>query len=44
LLKEDVSDDLLRDMILEANGGAGVGEGVERDEFEGIMRRAGAWR
>jgi len=39
-----VSDDLLRDMILEANGGAGVGKGVERDEFEGIMRRAGVWR
>ena len=43
-LKEDVDEDVLRDMILEANGGAGVQRGVERDEFEGIMRRAGIWR
>lgn len=43
-LKEDVSDDLLRDMILEANGGAGVGQGVGRDEFANVMRRAGVWR
>lgn len=43
-LKEDVEEDLLRDMILEANGGAGVGKGVEKDEFEGVMRRAGVWR
>jgi hypothetical protein len=44
VLKEDVSEDVLRDMILEANGGAGVGKGVERDEFENIMRKAGVWR
>jgi hypothetical protein len=43
-LKEDVSDDLLKDMILEANGGAGVGKGVERGDFEEVMRRAGVWR
>jgi hypothetical protein len=43
-LKEDVSDDLLRDMILEANGGAGIGHGVGRDDFEEVMRRAGVWR
>lgn len=43
-LKEDVDEDVLRDMILEANGGAGVGRGVERDEFEGVLRRAGVWR
>jgi Ca2+-binding EF-hand superfamily protein len=43
-LKEDVDEVVLRDMILEANGGAGVQRGVERDEFEGIMRRAGIWR
>lgn len=43
-LKEDVSDDLLRDMILEANGGAGIGVGVEKDEFAEVMRRAGVWR
>lgn len=39
-----VTDDLLRDMILEANGGAGVSRGVSRDEFEEVMRRAGVWR
>ncbi|KAH7395965.1 hypothetical protein BKA64DRAFT_709337 [Cadophora sp. MPI-SDFR-AT-0126] len=44
MLKEDVDDELLRRMILEANGGAGVAEGVNREEFEGIMRRAGLWR
>jgi Ca2+-binding EF-hand superfamily protein len=43
-LKEDVEEDVLRDMILEANGGAGVGRGVERDEFEAVLRRAGVWR
>lgn len=43
-LKEDVSDDVLRDMVLEANGGAGVGQGVDRDAFESVMRRAGVWR
>ncbi|TPX17285.1 uncharacterized protein E0L32_012252 [Thyridium curvatum] len=43
-LKEDVPEELLRDMILEANGGAGVGQGVEREEFESVMRRAGVWR
>ncbi|CAL3972061.1 unnamed protein product [Diplocarpon coronariae] len=44
LLKEDVDDELMRRMILEANGGAGVAKGVEKDEFEGIMRKAGVWR
>ncbi|RDL39566.1 uncharacterized protein BP5553_03906 [Venustampulla echinocandica] len=43
-LKEDVDDELLRDMIIEANGGAGVGKGVEKAEFEEVMRRAGVWR
>ena len=43
-LKEDVSDDVLRDMILEANGGAGVGRGVDMDEFEGVLKRARIWR
>lgn len=43
-LKQDVDEALLRDMILEANGGAGVGRGVSRSEFEEVMRRAGAWR
>ena len=44
LLKEDVDEQVLKDMVLEANGGAGVGKGVARDEFEGVMRRAGVWR
>ncbi|KAL9130458.1 MAG: hypothetical protein Q9217_001381 [Psora testacea] len=44
LLKEDVGDELLRDMVLEANGGAGVGRGVGVDEFEAVMRRAGVFR
>jgi len=44
VLKEEVDDELLRRMILEANGGAGVAQGVDRHEFEGIMRRAGIWR
>jgi Ca2+-binding EF-hand superfamily protein len=43
-LKEEVSDDMLRDMILEANGGAGVGKGVKKDEFDSVMRKAGVWR
>jgi Ca2+-binding EF-hand superfamily protein len=42
-LKEDVSEDVLRDMILEANGGSSVARGVRRDEFEDVMRRAGAF-
>jgi len=44
VLRDDVSEDVLRDMLLEANGGAGVGKGVDREEFEGVMRRAGVWR
>ncbi|KAH8812055.1 ef-hand superfamily Ca2+-modulated protein [Xylogone sp. PMI_703] len=43
-LREDVEEDLLRDMILEANGGVGVARGVNKEEFEGVMRRAGVWR
>ncbi|KAK3403576.1 hypothetical protein B0T20DRAFT_503849 [Sordaria brevicollis] len=44
LKEESVTEELLRDMILEANGGAGVGKGVRREEFDGVMRRAGVWR
>lgn len=44
VLKEDVDEDLLKDMILEANGGAGVARGVRTDEFDEVMRRAGVWR
>ncbi|KAG7288843.1 hypothetical protein NEMBOFW57_005202 [Staphylotrichum longicolle] len=39
-----VTEEVLRDMILEANGGAGVGAGVGKGEFDGVMRRAGVWR
>ncbi|KAI0996674.1 hypothetical protein K3495_g11508 [Podosphaera aphanis] len=44
VLDEKVTEELLRDMLLEANGGAGVDMGVEKSEFEGVMRRAGVWR
>ena len=43
-LKEDVSEQVLRDMMLEANGGEGVGRGVSARDFEGVMRRAGVFR
>ncbi|KAK0735470.1 hypothetical protein B0T21DRAFT_393503 [Apiosordaria backusii] len=43
-MEEEVSDEMLSDMILEANGGAGVGKGVKKEEFEGVLRRAGVWR
>ncbi len=44
-LREDVPDDVLKDMILEANGGVkGTGRdvgGVSVEEFENVMKRAG---
>lgn len=44
-LKEDgnVTDDLLRDMIQEANGGEGVQAGVSLEQFRDVMRRAGVF-
>lgn len=43
-LKEDgVGEDLLKDMILEANGGAGVHEGVSLEQFRDVMVRAGVF-
>lgn len=42
-LREEVSEDMLRNMILEANGGAGISKGVRVEEFEGVMRRAGVF-
>jgi Ca2+-binding EF-hand superfamily protein len=44
-LREDVPDDVLKDMILEANGGVkkegrDVG-GVSLEDFESVMKRAG---
>lgn len=44
VLKEEVDEDVLKDMILEANGGAGVARGVREEEFDGVMRSAGVWR
>lgn len=43
-LKEEVDDEVLKDMILEANGGAGMAVGVRRDEFEAVMKKAGVWK
>lgn len=44
-LKEDVPDDVLKDMIREANGGVrGKGRdtgGVDIEEFENVLKRAG---
>lgn len=42
-LKEDVSDDVLRAMILEANGGTGIGQGVNMEQFREVMTRAGVF-
>jgi hypothetical protein len=42
--EEEVAEDLLRDMIQEANGGAGVSAGVKKEDFDAVMRRAGVWR
>ncbi|EMT65202.1 hypothetical protein FOC4_g10011180, partial [Fusarium odoratissimum] len=44
VLKEDVDEELLKDMILEANGGVGVARGVGVEEFDGVMKSAGVWR
>lgn len=42
-LKEEVGEQVLRDMIMEANGGGGASKGVGVGEFEGVMRRAGVF-
>jgi hypothetical protein len=43
-LKEDVGDDVLKAMILEANGGRGVGRGVNVEDFRGVLTRAGVFQ
>lgn len=44
-LKEDsVDDNLLKDMILEANGGAGLTSGVTLEQFQDVMIRAGVFK
>lgn len=40
-LREDVPENVLRDMLREATGGQVSGVGLE--EFEGVMRRAGVF-
>ncbi|CDM31049.1 hypothetical protein DTO013E5_313 [Penicillium roqueforti] len=43
-LKEDsVGDDILKDMILEGNGGAGLSAGVTLEQFHDVMTRAGVF-
>jgi Ca2+-binding EF-hand superfamily protein len=45
LLKEEVSDDVLKDMLVEANGETRDGwkRGVGVEDFEGVMKRAGVF-
>ncbi|OAP62576.1 calmodulin [Fonsecaea erecta] len=42
-LNEDDDVEVLKAMILEANGGKGVNRGVNIDEFQSIMTRAGVF-
>ncbi|KAL1646034.1 hypothetical protein SLS58_003454 [Diplodia intermedia] len=46
-LREEVDEDVLWDMVVEANGERkskeGVGRGVELEDFEQVMRRAGVF-
>lgn len=43
LLSHEVSDDVLRAMILRANGGSDVSAGVDRDQFQRVMSKAGVF-
>ncbi|KAL2059171.1 hypothetical protein ABVK25_000463 [Lepraria finkii] len=43
-LKEDVPEQGLRDMLLEANGGSGVGRGVGIKDFEGGDEKGGSFQ
>lgn len=42
-LKEDVSDDVLKAMIIEANGGTGINQGVNMEQFKDVLTRAGVF-
>jgi len=42
-LREDISDEMLRNMIMEANGEAGVAKGVSIEDFGAVMTRAGVF-
>ncbi|RMD42686.1 hypothetical protein DV735_g2400, partial [Chaetothyriales sp. CBS 134920] len=44
LLKEDVGDDVLKAMILEANGGQAAATGVDIQHFRQVMVRAGVFQ
>ena len=44
LLNAEADEQLIKDMILEGNTGAGVSKGVTKEEFDLLMRRAGVWR
>ncbi|RMZ84754.1 hypothetical protein DV737_g1010, partial [Chaetothyriales sp. CBS 132003] len=44
VLKEEVGDDVLKAMILEANGGQGVARGVDVQHFREVMVRAGVFQ
>lgn len=43
LLNQDVSDDVLKAMIIEANGGNQVGSGVDMEQFREVMSKAGVF-
>lgn len=45
-LGEKINEDVIRDMVMEANGMGpeGIGKGVGREDFGGIMRRIGMLR
>lgn len=40
-LHENVDEDMLRDMVHEANGGQGLQAGVNLEQFKDVMARAG---
>lgn len=42
-LKEDVSEDLLKNMIRLGNGGDNLQNGVDLDQFRDVMTRAGVF-
>jgi Ca2+-binding EF-hand superfamily protein len=45
ILREDVSDDVLKDMLIEANGEGKEGwrTSVSLEDFKGVMKRAGVF-
>lgn len=43
LKEESAGEELLRDMILEANGGEGVNAGVSQEQFREVLERAGVF-